>query len=107
MPRSNDDTRHTIRARRNIGQAICIWCGRGAYDSTSCIPHEEREKLARYAVQAGRNWRSRLLESWNKESDELRYIRNSIGPSGLRRLTMPFFVRYLESRNKRSKKEKQ
>jgi hypothetical protein len=47
------------------------------------IPHEVMQELQKYAMENGRNWRSKLSLEWTQGSETLRWIRNAIGPTGL------------------------
>lgn len=56
---------HTIPAgTRNVGQCLCVWCGKAANNHESCLSDEQREALARFAKSNGRRWKSELAKQW-------------------------------------------
>jgi len=63
----------------------CLYCGRKPTDCerNSCLPDEVKMELARWIKLHGVRWRFVLREHWFRDGDELRYLRNAIGPSGI------------------------
>lgn len=47
---------------------------------------ECKEELLTYIITNGRNWRSKLSTEWMQGKDTLRWLRNTVGPSGLRKI---------------------
>jgi hypothetical protein len=60
----------------------------GENNHIGCIPVDVSIALKQYAKDHGRTWKSQLVNEWMEGSDTLRYVRNTIGPSGLYRLKL-------------------
>lgn len=73
-----------------MGKFVCRWCGRGSVACPSrgeCLSEQEREKFVAFIEANGRSWRAKLRALWAAGSEELRQVRNIIGPSGLSRVS--------------------
>ena len=68
-----------------------IWHERVSHaNGRRALTAPEREALAAYAAQRGRNWRSDLRRDWasGRASGDLQRLRNDLGPSGLARVSL-------------------
>lgn len=67
---------------------ICPSCGREKFicERNDCLPDEVKAELTRWIKQHGVRWRAALREHWLRDGDELRYLRNAIGPSGIAKI---------------------
>ena len=92
-------TSHLIIAKRNVGRAQCLWCGRGAY-ARDCLTEDVRTAICQYAFEHGRSWKSQLAHDWAAGRDlgpALQQARNIAGPSGIKRISASMIRRHLES----------
>ncbi len=66
-------------------QSKCSWCGRkrDACERNNCVSHQVKKELAEWIGQHGVRWRAALREHWLHDGDELRYLRNAVGPTGI------------------------
>ncbi len=69
---------------RQIGQCKCRWCGQYG-NGGECIPEAVKARVAAFAREHGRTWKSALRSLWTSGKDEgyLRIARNTLGPTGL------------------------
>lgn len=69
----------------------CRWCGRNADDCerNDCLPHEVKGELITWIINHGPRWRAALREHWFHDGNELRYLRNALGPNGLSLIKPP------------------
>lgn len=72
-------TKKTYRRR------YCGWCGRGPNRCAEhgCVSDQTKIDLLRWINRGGHRWRQELRDHWTKGGDELRSLRNAVGPSGL------------------------
>lgn len=83
-----------LRTHTTLARPCCLWCGQTGKAGEAClVSGEVRARLAGYANQNGRCWKSKLRILWaaglcgSKGDTELRIARNIIGPTGLDRIT--------------------
>jgi hypothetical protein len=84
-------TPHSFRGAHR--QCRCLWCGKRR--GTPCCPvtGDMRVALSRFVftLDGGHRWRWRLSLAWltgEDLGDELRQLRNIVGPFGLRTITL-------------------
>jgi hypothetical protein len=52
------------------------------------MPQRDVDALVKYVSKNGRYWRSHLVHEWESGSNNLRRIRNSLGPSGIYKIAV-------------------
>lgn len=79
-------TQHDYRSA--YGQAECRWCGSKVRYLPCRVSPEVKATIAAFAAEHGRTWKAALRALWNSGRDEgnLRWARNSLGPSRLDRI---------------------
>jgi hypothetical protein len=79
--------RHLFKS--SFGQCECRWCGMRRLDGDCPVTDDIRRRLKVFAATQGRNWKAALRLLWLRGEDEglLRQARNTIGPSGLDRIS--------------------
>lgn len=85
---------HTFKS--SFGQCECLWCGRRR--GADCpVTFSVRLRVAQFAKENGRMWKSKLRSLWisGKDEGDLRNARNAIGPSQLDKITQRMLDRVL------------
>ena len=82
--------RHLFKSQ--FRQCDCLWCGSGPGRRTLECPMVEpmRAAVCQFAADHGRTWKSQLSTAWANNVDLgpcLRRVRNTIGPSQLRKIS--------------------
>lgn len=89
---------------RQIMQCRCKWCGQYG-NRGDCVPEEVKARVAEFARENGRTWKSALRHLWIQGKDDglLRQARNLIGPTRLDGITAVMLERFGTEEKERPK----